>query len=460
MTKFILHRVLRTSFALATVAMWLAPCSDAFAGEPVGDPDWVAPDDAEANWHQWRGPYGNGRAADNAKPPLKWSAESGVKWIASLPGNGSATPVVWQDQLFALSAEETNRKADAPPSAAADAKTSPPGTFHRFHVTCVDRSTGRIIWDDVASEEVPHEGHHPTHTYAGGSPLTDGERLYASFGSRGIFCYTLDGKRLWSKDLGDMRTRFGWGEAVTPALAGELLIVNWDQEEDSFVCALDVHTGDEVWRVARPDEKTSWNTPFITRFQDRTLAIINGSGKARAYDAANGSVMWECGGQTTNAIPSPVRFEDFVVCMSGYRGAAAVAIPLNATGDVTGAPSLLWSHGNGTPYVPSPALSGHRLYFTGGNSDVLTCLDVRTGQPLIDRQRLSGAGDLYASPLAAGGHVYFVGRQGTTVVLRDDESSEVVASNTIADQFDASPVAVGDQLFLRSWTKLYCISSP
>lgn len=418
----------------------------------------TAPVGAEANWHQWRGPYGTGQAAPTAKPPLEWDASKGVQWIVDLPGEGSSTPVVWGDRVFMLSSQSTDRKSEKPPQQDAESRTFPPDNYYRFHVTCVNRNTGAVEWQHQAAEQVPHEGRHPTHTYAAGSPVTDGERLYASFASRGIYCYTMDGKPVWNVDLGDMRTRFGWGEAVTPAIAGDLLIVNWDQEADSFVCALDAATGEERWRTPRPDEKTSWNTPFITEFAGRTIAVINGSGKARAYDVANGEVVWECGGQTTNAIPSPVRFEDFVVCLSGFKGAAAFAIPLKSTGDVTGSSSLLWQHDRGTPYVPSPTLSGHRLFFTGGNSDVLTCLDVRTGKPIVERKRLSGVGDIYASPLAANGYLYFIGREGTTVVIRDDDSAEIVATNAIVDAFDATPIAVGSQLFLRSWTKLYCIT--
>jgi outer membrane protein assembly factor BamB len=172
---------------------------------------------------------------------------------------------------------------------------------------------------------------------------------------------------------------------------------------------------------------------------------------------SDGSVVWECGGQTINAIPSPIRFNDFVVCMSGYRGAASRAIPLTSVGDVTDSPSLLWKHDQGTPYVPSPTVSGHRLFFTAGTADVMTCLDLTTGKPVSDRLRLDGPGNTYASPLAANGHVYFIGREGTAVVVKNEPPFEVVSRCSLNGTFDASPVAVGGQLFLRSWNKLYCL---
>ncbi|MFO0978005.1 MAG: PQQ-binding-like beta-propeller repeat protein [Planctomycetaceae bacterium] len=407
-----------------------------------------------SDWPQWRGPSGNGVAAANANPPVEWSATKNMAWAASLPGKGSATPIVIGKQVIVLSAEATDRPAEKPPVKRADSKTEPPAVYYKFWVTSIDRSTGDTLWQKLATEQVPHEGTHPTHTYAAGSPVTDGQTIYCSFGSRGIFAYSLTGELLWQKDLGDLNTRFGWGEAVTPALAGELLIVNWDQEEGSFIVALDRATGEERWRKDRPGEATSWNAPLITTVGDRTVAVVNGSGKARAYDCASGDVLWECGGQTTNAIPSAIKFEDTVVLMSGYKGAAAFAIPLDAKGDVTGTTHIRWSHHEGTPYVPSPGVSGDRLFFTGGNNDILTVLDLKTGKPLIQKQRL-GIGNTYASPLVAAGRVYFVGREGTAVVIRD--SGEILSRNVIEDTFDASPVACDDQLFLRSWTKLYCV---
>ena len=255
-----------------------------------------------------------------------------------------------------------------------------------------------------------------------------------------------------------MLTRFAWGEAVTPALAGDALIVNWDQEAGSFVVALDTKTGEERWRRERPDEKTSWNTPLVAEFEGRMFVILNGSGKARAYDVANGDVVWECGGQTTNAIPTALRFGDNVMCMSGYRGAASFSIPLSSKGDVTGTDQIRWSHPAGTPYVPSPTLAGRRLVFTGAHSDILTCLDAETGKALIERRRIPGVGGFYASPLAAHGHLYFVGREGTVAVLKDNETLDVVGTNSLEGLFDASPIAVGKQLFLRSWNRLYCIA--
>jgi outer membrane protein assembly factor BamB len=416
----------------------------------------VSGDDLES-WTQWRGPTADGIAGSNAKPPVTWDTKTNVKWVASLPGEGTATPIVWRDQVFVVSAEKTSQKSPTPIANDERAKTKPDEYVYRFLVTSLDRESGTMRWQKLATEQVPHEGRHETNTYAAGSPTTDGERLYVSFGSRGIFCYSIQGDLVWNIDLGDMRTRLGWGEAVTPVLAGELLIVNWDQEEGSFITALDKRTGKQVWKVERPGEVTSWNTPLATTFNGKSIIVVNGTNRARAYDALNGSELWSCGGQTTNAIPSPIRFQNSAICMSGYRAACALAIPLDSTGDITEKGKALWSVNKGTPYVPSPVISGTRLFFTAGNSDVLSCVDATTGKILFDRRRISGVGSLYASPVLANGHIYFTGRDGATVVLKDNENLDVVSVNPLQDAIDASPVAVDNQLFLRSWNKLYCI---
>jgi outer membrane protein assembly factor BamB len=409
------------------------------------------------DWVQWRGPTADGNAGEKARPPLIWDTKTNVAWVANLPGEGSATPIVVKDQVFVVSAEKTERKSLTTVIAHESAKTAPDEFFYRFIVTSIDRASGKTRWQKVATEQVPHEGRHATNTYAAGSPTSDGERLYVSFGSRGIFCYSLTGELIWETDLGDMRTRFGWGEAVTPVLANDYLIVNWDQEEGSFIVALDKRTGKTVWKRERPGEVSSWNTPLVTEHDGQSLVVVNGTGRVRAYEAKSGEVRWECGGQTTNAIPSPVRYQDTVICMSGYRGAFACAIPLDVKGDITDKGILRWQHNQGTPYVPSPIVSGERLLFTGGNTDVLSCINVKSGKPLSDRRRLQDVKSFYASPMFAHGNFYFTSREGTTVVLKDNDKLDVVAVNRLDDAIDASPVAVDNQLFLRSWTKLYCL---
>lgn len=410
-------------------------------------------------WPQWRGPEGNGMAP-KGDPPLKWDNTSHVKWKTPIPGRGASTPIVWGDQIFLVTAGDTGKQAaaqDIPkPDPKFKTKTTPPSTYHKFEVLSLDRATGKVRWQKTAAEAVPHEGHHETHSYAASSPVTDGKFLYVSFGSFGIYCFDLEGKQQWKRDLGRMNTRLGWGEGASPALHGDYLVVPWDQEVGSFIVCLDARTGQTKWKMDR-DEPTSWATPLIVEAKGKTQVIVNGHNRVRSYDLATGKVLWECGGQTLNAIPTPVVKDGVAICMSGYRGAMVAAVPLDASGDITDTNKLAWKYDKGTPYVPSPILAGDRLYFTQANTGMLTCLDVKTGKPLIDRERLPGINSLYASPVGAKDRIYFTGRDGTVVVIKQADKLEVLTANRLGEGIDASPAIVGKQLFLRGDKHLYCI---
>jgi outer membrane protein assembly factor BamB len=412
----------------------------------------------ESNWPHWRGPQTNG-TAPNANPPLTWDAETNVKWKAPLPGRGSATPIVWGDQVFVLTAVKTDRVADPAGLPKVNPKllkkTEPPTDYYQFVVLCFDRNSGKLRWHRVAAEKVPHEGHHPTHSYAAGSPTTDGRFLYVSFGSFGTYCYDLEGKLQWQRDLGRLSTRYGWGEAVTPVIHGDSLLLNWDQEENSALLCLEARTGKTKWRAER-DEATSWNTPLVVAHKGSTQVIVNGTKRVRSHDLETGKVLWQCGGMTVNAIPSPVAADGIAYCMSGYQGSLAIAVPLDSRGELS-VDKFIWRATKGTPYVPSPLLVGDRLYFTQANTPVLTTLDIKTGRAVVDRERLPEVNSFYASPIAAAGRIYLVGRDGTTLVLRQGDKLDVLAVNRLEDAFDASPVAVDRQVFLRGEKYLYCI---
>jgi outer membrane protein assembly factor BamB len=413
------------------------------------------------NWHHWRGPNANG-SAPKADPPITWDAKSNIQWKAAIPGRGSATPIVWGDQVFAVTAIKTDRvaaPADLPKvDPTLERKTTPPNTYYQFVVLCFDRNTGKLRWQRQAAEKVPHEGHHGSHSYAAGSPTTDGKFLYVSFGSFGIYCYDLTGALQWQRDLGRMISRLGWGEAVTPVIHGNRLLLNWDQERDSALICLDAHSGKTLWRTPR-DEATSWNTPLVVEHKGRTQVIVNGTKRARSYDIETGKEIWQVGPMTTNAIPSPVAADGIAYCMAGYGDSVAFAVPLDSVGEVGAANRVAWRHGKGTPYVPSPLLLDDRLIFTQANTPFLTMLDRKTGQPVLDRARLPGQESFYASPAAAAGRIYLVDRAGITLVLKQSDRLEVLATNELGDNVDASPVLVGRQLFLRGENTLYCIES-
>jgi outer membrane protein assembly factor BamB len=411
------------------------------------------------NWPHWRGPLVNG-TAPRGQPPLRWDAKTNIAWKTPLPGLGSSTPIVWGDLVFVTTAVDTGKKADArdipkpDPRFGGKKKTTAPDTYHQFILLAIDRKTGKVRWQRTCAERVPHEGHHFTHSYAAGSPTTDGKAVYLSFGSFGTYCYDFSGKQLWQRNLGRMETRLGWGEAVTPVVHGDRLFITWDHEAGSAMLALEAGTGKTAWKVDR-DEVTSWATPLVVEHKGKAQVIVPGTNKVRGYDAANGKVLWQTKGLTVNCIPSPVARDGVAYCISGYRGSAGVAVPLDSTGEAD--EKVLWRLDRGTPYVPSPLLVGDRLYFTRYNDAILSCVNVRTGKYVLEGQRLNRLRVLYASPVAAAGRIYLVDRDGTTVVLKQGDKPEVLAVNRLGEQVDASPVVVGKQLFLRSSKQLFCI---
>lgn len=396
----------------------------------------------EHNWPQWRGPTGNGVAL-HGNPPTEWSEEKNIKWKVAIPGAGHATPIVWDDKIFVLTAVPTASDASKAEQA--------------FAVICLSRKTGEIIWQQRPRKAVPHEGHHKTNTYASGSPITDGKHVFAFFSSHGLFCYDMDGGLVWQKDFGNMRTRNGFGEGVSPTLTGDKLIVVWDTEDDSWIAALDKTTGQELWKTRR-DERTGWSTPYVLSHAGRKQVVVNGTNAVRSYDVETGRLIWQCSGQTANAVPSVVADDEYVYAMSGFRGNAAYAIELGSTGDVTSTDHIEWTLNRGTPYVPSPLLYDGQLYFLQGNSGMLTSVDAKTGKPHYQQERLDNIRGVYASPVGAADKVYLPGREGTTLVLAKGPELKVLASNELDNPIDASPVVVGDELILRTHTHLYCIA--
>ncbi|MBI3837660.1 MAG: PQQ-like beta-propeller repeat protein [Planctomycetia bacterium] len=427
---------------------------------------WGASDDFPTlklqNWHQWRGPLATG-VAPLGNPPTTWDENTNIKWKAKIPGKSTATPIVWGDQIFLITAIKTDRQIELPP-AAADAPKNPfniqrPKNFYQFVVMSVDRRTGETRWQQIAKEEVPHEGHHPDGSFASASAMTDGKQIYVSFGSRGVYCYDLQGNQKWSRDLGKMTIYNSFGEGTSPVVHGDSVIVNWDHQGGSFITLLDATTGETKWKVDR-EENTSWATPLVMDHNGRTQVIVNGTKRVRSYDLNSGEVIWECGGQVLAAIPCPVSDGQLAFAMTGYTGNALYAIPLDSTGDITDTDKIAWKRKDpGTPYVPSPLLYGDLLYFTGSNRGILSCLNAKTGEPVIDRKRLEGIANIYASPVGAADRIYLTSRDGTTLVIKKGPELEILSTNKLDDGFEASGVIVGSQIFLRGRENLYCISA-
>jgi outer membrane protein assembly factor BamB len=427
----------------------------------------------QANWPHWRGPLANGIAPD-ANPPLEWSETRNVKWKVAIPGRGTATPIVWGDRVFILTAIALEKPAEAQPVTAAAAETPLPGgrrgggfgrsekpaDKHQFVVLCLDRKSGKTLWQKAAREEVPHEGHHRDHGFASASPVTDGSVLLAYFGSRGLHCYDLDGNLQWSKDFGDMITRNGFGEGASPALHGNTVVINWDDEtENDFIVALDKRTGKELWKNAR-NEPTGWSTPFIVEHGGKAEVVVSGTQRVRSYDLATGKELWSCGGLGSNPIPTPIAQGDTVYVMTGHRDPKLNAITLGRTGDLTGTDAIRWSYDRSTPYVPSPILIGDSLYCISGNTGKLSLFDAKTGKLQYEAEQLEGIFGTYASLVTAQNRIYVLGREGKCVVLKHGPKIETLASNKLDDKTDASIAMVGRELFIRGHSNLYCIAAP
>ena len=422
---------------------------------------------AESHWPQWRGPQGDG-VAPQGDPPTTWSEAANVRYKVEIPGRGHASPVIWGDRIYLLTAVDAEPPAAAAPAAGAAVGAAAEGERRergvapdremRFVVLALDRATGKTLWERTVLRARPHEGTHTDGSWAAASAVTDGERIWAFFGSRGIYCLNSQGESLWQRDLGDMATRNGFGEGASPVLAGDTLVVNWDHEGEDFIAGLDAKTGAERWRATR-DEPTSWSTPYVVEVGGRRQVVVNATGKVRAYDAATGQVVWEMGGMTSNAIPMPVSADGLLFVTSGFRGNALKAIRLaGARGDLTGTPAVAWSHDRDTPYVPSPLLYRGVLYFLKGNTGVLSALDAATGKVHYGPARLEGIEGVYASPVAAAGRLYVAGRNGATAVLAAGSELKVLAVNRLDDGFEASPAVVGREIYLRGRRHLYALA--
>ena len=439
----------------------------------------------DQNWPAWRGPLHNG-VSPNGDPPIEWSETKNVKWKVKVPGRGSSTPIIWDNQVFLHTAIPTGKKIESPaakpetggPAAGALAQAPdggaqrPPGRggrgggmrsqqpteVMRFELISFDRKTGAILWQKTLREELPHEGHHGDHGFASYSPVTDGQHLFSYWGSRGLHSVDLKGNVKWQKELGKMQTKNNFGEGTSPALHQNTVVALFDHEGPDFIAAFDKNSGKELWRTPR-EEETTWSTPLVVNVNGRPQVVVSATRKIRSYDLATGKQIWECAGMTANSIPSPVTTDGMLYAISGFRGSALLAIKLaDAKGDITDTAAIAWKHNKSTPYVPSPLLYGDNLFFLAGNNAMLSCFDAKTGKALIEAERIDDLQGVYASPVGAKDRVYLVGRNGAAKVIKNSGKLEVLASNRLDDRIDSSPAISGKDLFLRGHEYLYCLA--
>jgi outer membrane protein assembly factor BamB len=419
---------------------------------------------AGENWPQFRGAERSG-VADDPKLPDSWSATRNVVWKTEIPGSGWSSPIVWGDHIFLTSVVSTVAP-EVPKKGLyfGGNRENIPTDEHRWMVYAVDWKTGKVAWEREVQRGVPASSHHLKNTYASETPVTDGERVYAYFGNLGLFVFDMDGKPVWSQRWGPFRTRYGWGTASSPVLYKDRIYVVNDNDDQSFLVALDKRTGKQIWRVER-DEASNWATPYIWESERGPEIVTSGTRKVRSYDI-DGHLLWELGGMSSIVIPTPLAQHGLLFLASGYVGddvRPVYAVRQGARGDIslkqgeTSNPSVAWYQRQAGPYNPSPLVYGD-YYYTLLDRGIMTCHEARTGHEVYGKQRIDPEASAFtASPWASNGKIFALSEDGDTFVMQAGPQFQVLGKNSLDEMCMATPAMVRGNLILRTATKLYRI---
>jgi outer membrane protein assembly factor BamB len=420
----------------------------------------------ETNWPQFRGPNAQGTSA-NANLPEHWSATENVAWIAEIPGRGWSSPIVWGDRVFVTTA--INSGVTEPPKKGlylGGERPNAPRPEHEWKVLCLDLASGKVQWEHVVHRGQPAGPTHIKNSYASETPVTDGERIYACVGGVGLFCLDFSGREVWSKPLEPHKMRASWGTASSPVLHRDRLYLVNDNEEQSYLLALDKRSGKEIWRVDR-DEKSNWSTPCVWENDQRCEIVTVGSGKVRSYDL-EGKLLWWFKGMSSITIATPYADQGLLYISSGFivdKSRPIYALRPGGSGDLslptgqTNNSSIVWSQPTAAPYNPTTLVYDGRLYVLRDLGE-LSAFNARSGELLYDRQKLPQGLHFTASPWAANGRVFCLNEDGVTFVVRAGDRFELLQTNKLAedDMCLATPALAGDRLLIRSASRLYCIS--
>jgi outer membrane protein assembly factor BamB len=420
---------------------------------------------ADNNWPQFRGPGARGISA-NPNLPDHWSATENVAWKTGIPGRGWSSPIVWGDRVFLTAAVSSGTNEPQKKGLyLGGERPNAPRPEHEWKVVCLDLSSGQVQWESVVHRGTPAGPIHLKNTYASETPVTDGERVYAYVGNVGVFCIDFKGRSVWSKMLEPHKMRAGWGTAASPVLHGERLYILNDNNEQSYLLALDKHTGKELWRVER-DEKSNWSTPFLWQNGQQTEIVTAGTGAVRAYDL-EGKLLWWFKGMSSITIGTPYADQGLLYVSSGYvmdLSRPLYAIRPGATGDIslaageTNNASIAWCQRKAAPYNPTTLVYGGRLYVLY-DFGMFSAFDARSGTALFEREKLPEGRHFTASPWGCNGKVFCLNEDGITFVLRAGDHFELLHTNQLAedDMCLATPALAGDRLLIRSAVRLYCI---
>jgi outer membrane protein assembly factor BamB len=404
--------------------------SSASAQDDIGVHMVSPPGGGEDYWPRWRGPSGQGVVADPGYPDT-WSDSINVRWKSPVPGTGHSSPIVWGDQIFLTTSRDRGRQ---------------------LSILSFERSTGALLWETDVPEG-PRERHHGKNTPASATPTTDGERVYASFGSRGLAAVDFEGNLVWHRDLGQIENYHG--PAGSPLLYRDSVIIYQDQNDGAFVVALDARTGETRWQTAR-SARVGWGTPIAITAGDHDELIVSSQGQVQSYDPETGDELWSCDGNLREVIPTPVVAHGLVYCASGRAG-PTLAIKPGGSGDVT-ATHVEWKTTRGSPFVPSPVVHGDYLYQLNDMSGIVTCLNARTGETVWQERlgRPSREG-ISASPVVVGDKLFVTNDDGQTFVLKTGPEFELLHTNDIGERTLASPALVDGTWYIRTTRELIAI---
>ena len=424
----------------------------------------LPPDDTD--WPALRGADGRGVSVESGLP-VDWSATENVAWKTAIPGRGHSSPIVSGDHLFLTTAI----RKEAVEGHEAVVHVMPDGTeflhpdsvdaefVHDFRVLSLDAGTGEILWDVSVAEALPYDDRHSASSFASPTPITDGELVFAYFGTPGLFALDLAGNVIWHVDLGEMAT-LGMGVASSPILHGELVIIQADLEigEDSFMVALDKRTGKEVWRVSRSGIEVSWTTPVLVDTGERTELVTSGNELLVAYDPATGEEFWRMDGLHSNSIHRPLVHGDMAIITAGYPTKIMKAVRLGGSGDLTGTDRLVWTYNKGTAYVAS-SLAYDGIVYALADNGVVTALDADTGEVVYEGGRPPVPQRFFASPIAYDGKILLVGEDGEIFVVRAGREFEVLATNSMGEKLWATPAIANGRIYIRGLEHLFAIEA-
>ena len=423
------------------------------------------------DWPQFRGPKASG-LADGASLPTTWSVETrtNVRWQTPIPGLGHASPIIWKDRIYIASAVKPGAKPDLKIGLYGSGDSYTEKEPHQWRLLCLDKLSGKILWDKLGHEAVPRLERHTKATHCNSTPATDGQRIVAMFGSEGLFCFGMDGQKLWHKDLGKLHAgpynapQMQWGFATSPVLHNGKVIVQCDTLSEHFLAVFDVNDGRELWRTAR-DEVTAWSTPIVAESPERAQIIVNGWKHIGGYDLATGRELWKLKEGGDIPVASPILWRDRVILTSGhgkYRPMRAVR--LDASGDVTpsemGATNqaVVWCHPRKGNYIQTPIAVGNLLWGCLDNG-IVTCFDAMTGKVHYEERIGGGNQGFTSSPVSDGKHLYFTGEQGDVFAVPAVEKFSVTATNKLGGLCLSTPAISDGVLFFRTTENLLAIGT-